>query len=152
MQQRAGARHVIYAYIPTLSVISLLLLIVEFAEFYILSFSITDDQKHYYNCRNYPVFKCVSNDVGMGPLVLEIKIHHQRLCTLSKRVMIWHPFIILFMIFNFKDDLLFIRIVKIIKQIACEHELITYCNLKGFWQSNTSYSSNACPAFSARPW
>ena len=34
------------------------------------------------------------------------------------------------MIFNFKDDLLFTKILNILKQIACENELITYRNLK----------------------
>ena len=30
------------------------------------------------------------------------------------------------MIFNFKDDLLFIKMLNILKQIACENEFITY--------------------------
>ena len=34
------------------------------------------------------------------------------------------------MIFNFKDALLFIKILNILKQIACEKEFITYRNLK----------------------
>ena len=36
----------------------------------------------------------------------------------------------LFMIFNFKIDLLFIKIFNILKQIACKHEFINYRNLK----------------------
>ena len=40
-----GARHVIYAYTPTLSDIYLSFLKVEFAAFYILPFSITCPQK-----------------------------------------------------------------------------------------------------------
>ena len=34
------------------------------------------------------------------------------------------------MIFNFKDDLLFIKILNILKQIACENKFITYRNFK----------------------
>ena len=34
------------------------------------------------------------------------------------------------MIFNFKNDLLFIKILKILKQIACENKLINYRNFK----------------------
>ena len=34
------------------------------------------------------------------------------------------------MIFNFKDDLLFIKILNILKQITCENKLINYRNLK----------------------
>ena len=87
--------------------------------------------KHYYNHRNHLVFKCVFNDLGIGPLVLEHKIHQQRLCTLSKKVVIWQPFTVLFMIFNFKNDLLCIKILNILKQIACENKLINnYRNLK----------------------
>ena len=117
-----GARHVIYAYIPTLSLIYLSFLRVEFAALYILSFSITCPQnfKHYYNHGNHLVFKYIFNYVGIGPLVLEHKIHQQRLCTLSKKVVIWHPFTVLFMIFNFKNDLLFIKMLNVLKQIACE--------------------------------
>ena len=71
--------------------------------------------KHYYNNGNHLVFKYVFNDVGIGPLVLDHKIHKQRLCTLSKKFVIWHPFTVLFMIFNFKNDLLFIKILNILK-------------------------------------
>ena len=39
-------------------------------------------------------------------------------------------FTVLFMIFNFKSDLLCIKILNILKQIACENKLINYCNLK----------------------
>ena len=76
--------------------------------------------KHYYNHGNHIVFKYVINDVGIGPLVLEQKIHQQRLCSLSKKVVIRHPFTVLFMIFNFKNDLLFIKILKILQQITCD--------------------------------
>ena len=34
------------------------------------------------------------------------------------------------MIFNFKNDLLFIKILNIRKQIACDNKLIKYRNLK----------------------
>ena len=34
------------------------------------------------------------------------------------------------MIFYFKNDLLFIKILNILKQIACENKLIIYRNLK----------------------
>ena len=34
------------------------------------------------------------------------------------------------MIFNFKDDLLFIKMLNILKQIACENEFINYRHLK----------------------
>ena len=44
--------------------------------------------KHYDNDRNYLVFKYVFNNVGIGPLVLEHKIHQQRLCTASEIVRI----------------------------------------------------------------
>ena len=67
---------------------------VEFTAFYILSFSIKCPKKkftHYYNHGNHLVFKNVFNDVGIGPLVLEHETHQQRLCTLSKIVVIWHP-------------------------------------------------------------
>ena len=150
MQRRA--RHVIYAYIPTLPLIYLSFLRVEFAAFYILSFSITcpKNLKYYYNHRNHLVFNCVFNDVGIGPLALEHKIHQQYLCsTLLKNVVICHPFTILFMIFNFKNDLLCIKILKIPKQIACENKLINYRNLKRLLIVKTSKSSNACPGFSA---
>ena len=46
------------------------------------------NSKHYYNHGNHLVFKYVFNDVGIGPLVLEQKNHQQRLCTLSKKVLI----------------------------------------------------------------
>ena len=36
------------------------------------------------------------------------------------------------MIFDFKNDLLFIKIFNIIKQIACENKLINYYNIKRF--------------------
>ena len=36
----------------------------------------------------------------------------------------------LFMIFSFKNDLLFIKILNIPKQIACDNKLINYRNLK----------------------
>ena len=45
-------------------------------------------QKHFYNHGNHLVFKYVLNDVGIGPLVREHKIYQQRLCTLSKIVVI----------------------------------------------------------------
>ena len=35
------------------------------------------------------------------------------------------------MIFNFKNDLLFIKILNIFKQIACENKLINNLNFKG---------------------
>ena len=86
--------------------------------------------KHYYNHGNHLVFKYKFNYVGIGPLVLEHKIHQQRLCTLSKKVVIWHPFTVLFMIFNFKNDFLFIKILNILQQIACENKLSNYHNLE----------------------
>ena len=86
--------------------------------------------KHYYNHGNHLVFKYVFNDEGIGPLVLEHKIHQRRLCTLSQIVVIWHSFTVLFIFFNFKCNLLFIKIVNILEQIACENKLINYCNLK----------------------
>ena len=85
--------------------------------------------KHYYNHGNHLVFKYVFNDVDIGPLVLEHKIYQQRLCTLSKKVVIWHPFTVLFMILNFKNDLLS-KILNTLKQIACKNKLINYRNLK----------------------
>ena len=36
------------------------------------------------------------------------------------------------MIFNFKNDLLFIKMLNILKQIACENKYINFCNLKAF--------------------
>ena len=86
--------------------------------------------KHYYNHGSHLVFKYVFNDIGIGPLVMEHKIHQQRLCTLSKIIVVWHLFTVLFMIFNFKDDLLFIKILNILKQISCENKFIDYLNLK----------------------
>ena len=86
--------------------------------------------KRYYKHGNHLVFKYVFHDVGKGPLFLEHKIHQQCICTLSKIVEIWHPFTVLFMIFNFKDDLLFIKILNILKQIACKIKSINYRNLK----------------------
>ena len=52
------------------------------------------------------------------------------------------------MISLFKDGSLFIKILNIFKQIACQ----TYLSrlLQEALQPNTSYSSNMCPAFSAR--
>ena len=34
------------------------------------------------------------------------------------------------MIFNFKNDILFMKLLNILKQIACENELINFRNLK----------------------
>ena len=39
-------------------------------------------------------------------------------------------FYVLFMIFNFKNDLLCFKILNILKQIACENKLINYRNFK----------------------
>ena len=39
------------------------------------------------------------------------------------------------MILNFKDDLLFIKILNILEQIACENKLINYRNLKKTFDS-----------------
>ena len=81
--------------------------------------------KHYYNHGNHLVFKYVFNYVGIGPLALEHKIHHQRLCTSSKKVVIWHPFTVLFMIFNFKNDLcLFKCWIYLNKLLAKTNKLI----------------------------
>ena len=98
--------------------------------FYPFPLHVHKNFKHYYNHRNHLVFNYVFNDVGIGPLVLEHKIHQQCLCTLSKKVVICHPFTVLFMIFNFKNDLLCIKILNILKQIACKNKLINYRNLK----------------------
>ena len=100
--------------------------------FYPFPLHVHKNFKHYYNHGNHLVFNYVFNDVGIGPLVLEHTIHQRCLCTLSKKVVIWHPFTVLFMIFNFKIDSLFIKILNILKQIACENKLINYHNLKRF--------------------
>ena len=42
------------------------------------------------------------------------------------------PVYCLLMIFNLKIDLLFIKILNILKQIACRHEFINYRYLKRF--------------------
>ena len=57
---------------------------VEFAALYIIPFPlhVHKNFKHYYTHGNHLVIKYVFNDVGIGPLVLEYKIHQQRLCTL----------------------------------------------------------------------
>ena len=39
------------------------------------------------------------------------------------------------MIFNFKNDLLFIKILNTLKQIACKYKLINYRNLKKVFDS-----------------
>ena len=49
--------------------------------FYPLPLHVHKKFKHYYNHGNHLVFKYVFR----GPLVLEHKIHQQRLCTLSKK-------------------------------------------------------------------
>ena len=41
------------------------------------------------------------------------------------------------MIFSFKDDMLFIKIFNILKQIACENEFITNRNFKKALDSHT---------------
>ena len=41
------------------------------------------------------------------------------------------------MIFNFKDDLLFIQILNILKQISCENKFINYLNLRRLFYSQT---------------
>ena len=41
------------------------------------------------------------------------------------------------MIFNFKDDLFFIKILNILKQIAWENEFINFRNLKKAFDSQT---------------
>ena len=98
--------------------------------FYPFPLHVHKNFKHYYNHRKHQIFNCVFNDVGIRPLVLEHNIHQQRLCTLSKKVVICHSFTVLFMIFNFKNDLLCIKILNILKQIACENKLINHRNFK----------------------
>ena len=98
--------------------------------FYPFPLHVHKNFKQYYNHGNHLVFKYVFNDVGIGPLVLKHKIHQRRLCTLSKKVVIWHHFTVLFMIFNFKNDLLFITISSILKRMACQNKLINYHHLK----------------------
>ena len=61
---------------------------------------------------------------------MEHKMYQQRQCAFSKKVVKWHPFTLLFMIFNFKNDLLLIKILNILKQIACENNLINFRYLK----------------------
>ena len=56
--------------------------------YFILFHNVHKYFKHYYDHGNYLVFKYVFNDVGIGLLVLEHKIHQQHLCTLSKKVVI----------------------------------------------------------------
>ena len=46
-------------------------------------------------------------------------------------VVIWHPFTVLFMVFNFKNDLLLIKIWIYLNKIACENKLINFRYLKG---------------------
>ena len=80
--------------------------------------------KNYYKNGIHLVFKYVFNDVGLGPLVLEHKFHQKCPCTLSQIIGIWHPFTVLFMIFLFKNGLLFIKIVYKLKQISCQTNLL----------------------------
>ena len=80
--------------------------------------------KNYYKKWIHLVFKYAFNDVVLGSLVLEHKFHQQCLCTLLKMIGIWHPLTVLFMIFLFKDGLLFIKIMNILKQIACKTNLL----------------------------
>ena len=89
MQRRGTSRHLcIYTYI----VANLLIIFLreEFGAFYIFPFQLQVHKnfKHYYNHGNQLVFKYVFNDVGIVPLVLEHKIHQQRLRPLSKKVVI----------------------------------------------------------------
>ena len=79
--------------------------------------------QNYYNYGNHLVLKYVFIYVSTGLQVLEHKIHRQRLCTLSKIIGIWHPLTVLFMISPFKYGLLFIKILNIFKQIACQMNL-----------------------------
>ena len=122
MQLRGTSRHLcIYTYIVAYLLIILESTVCSIVYFIIFNY-MTTKISNTYNHGNHLVFKYVYNYVGIGPLVLEHKIHQQRLCTLSKKVVIWHPFIVLFMIFNFKNDLLFIKMLNILKQIACENK------------------------------
>ena len=132
MQQRGTSRHLcIYTYIVAylLIILESRLILLDFI-FYHFPLHVHKNFKHYYNHGNHLVFKYVFNDVGIGPLVLKHKIHQQCLCTLSKKVVLWHPFTVLFMIFNFKNDLLCFKILNILKQIACENKFINYRNFK----------------------
>ena len=94
--------------------------------FYHFQLHVHKNFKHYCNHGNHLVFKYVFNYVGIGPLALEHKIHQQCLCTLSKKVVMWYPFTVLFMIFNFKNDLLFIKMLIILKQIGYEKKKLSF--------------------------
>ena len=108
-------------------------------------------KNYYYKNGIHLVFKYVFNDVGLGPLVLEHKFHQQCLCTLSKIIGIWHPLTVLFMIYLFKDGLLFIKIVYKLKQISFQTNLLIIVSLKRVFDSPTLLTGSiACPAFSAR--
>ena len=116
MQRRGTSRHLcIYTYIVAYLLIILQSRFCCILYFILFHYMSTKNCKHYYNHRNHLVFKYAFNDEDIGLLVLEHKIYQQRLCTLSKKVMILHPFTVLFMIFNFKNDLLFINILNILK-------------------------------------
>ena len=126
MQRRGTSRHLcVYTYI-----VAYLLIILESRDCCIVYFIIfnnmsTKNFKHCYNHGKHLVFKYVFNDVGIGPLVLEHKIHQQRLCTLSRKVVIWHPFTVLFMIFNFKNDLCLLKCwIYLNKLLAKTNKLI----------------------------
>ena len=139
MQRRGTSRHLcIYTYIAGYLRIILESKILLHFIFYPFPLHVHKNFKHYYNHRNHLVLNCVFNDVGIGPLVLEHKIHQQSLCKLSKKVVTCHPFTVLFMIFNFKNDLLCIKSLNILKQIACKNKLINYRNLKRFLIVKTS--------------
>ena len=136
MQRQGTSRHLcIHAYIAAYLLIILesrVCCILYFILFHYMSTNISN------TIRNNLVFNCVFNDVGIGPLVLEHKIHQRCLCTLSKKVVICHPFTVLSMIFNLKNDLLCIKILNILKQIACENKLINYRNLNRLFIVKTS--------------
>ena len=136
MQRRGTSRHVcIYTYIVAYWLIILESRSLLHFIFYPFQLHVHKHFKYHYNHWHHLVFKYVFNYVGIGPLVLEHTIHQQRLCTLSKKVVIWHPFTVLFMIFNFKNDLLLIKILKILKKIACENKFINFRYLKNAFDS-----------------
>ena len=91
MQRRGTSRHLcIYTYIVAYLFIILesRVCLILHCIFYHFQLHVQKNFKHYYNHGNHLVFKYVFNYVGIGPLVLEHKIHQQRLCTLSKKVVI----------------------------------------------------------------
>ena len=75
------------------------------------------------NDGNHLISNYVFNDVDTEPLVLEHKIHQERPLRSQKIIGIWNPLTVLFMIFLFKDGLMFIKIMNMFKQIACQTSL-----------------------------